>query len=151
MGRQKQPCFFLFADKLKFSSFFPNLQPHLTTLYHRRVETAVMAHWKVVANGNIVVLQVFVEHVIHVGKTVFRTLILGEMSHDDALQLLEDAANFKLMKHAVDLRHRFARVFDEKNQSLVHPYSESRIPNLSIRKARRDFRPPAFLLPRLAD
>ena len=86
-----QPCLLLL-----------DLQLYLATLYHWRIEATVVPHGEVITNRNVVVLQVFVEHVVHVCKTIFRTLVFGEMPHDDAFQLRQNATNLQLMKHAIN-------------------------------------------------
>ena len=63
----------------------------------------MMTYGEVVADGDVIVLQVFMEHVIHIGEVVLRTLVLGKMPHDDTFQLRKDASYFKQMEHTVDL------------------------------------------------
>ena len=83
-----------------------------------------MAHRKVVADGNRVVLQIVVQHVVHIAETALRGFVFREMAHDDALQLPQDASYLKLMEHAVDLRHALVGVLDEENQSFAGTVQE---------------------------
>ena len=78
-----------------------------------------MAYGEIVADRDVVMLQIFVEHVVHIGKTIVRTLVLGEMSHNDAFQLRQNASDFKLVEHPVHLRHSLAGILDKEYQSLV--------------------------------
>ena len=74
----------------------------------------MMTDGEVVADGNVIVLQVFVEHVVHIGKVTIWTLVLREMAHDDAFQFWKDTSDFHLVEHAVDLGHSFASIFEEE-------------------------------------
>ena len=51
-----------------------------------------MPNRKVIADGERIVLQVLVKHVIHVGNVVLGTFVVGEMSHDNTFQPGKDAA-----------------------------------------------------------
>ena len=61
-----------------------------------------MAHREIIADGDVQRLQVFVKHVVHIGKACVRTLILGKVAHDNAPQPAEDAPDVQQVKHAVD-------------------------------------------------
>ena len=78
-----------------------------------------MTHREIVADGDRQLLQILMEHLVHIGKIVLWTLVFGEMSDDDSLELGEDAPNFQLMEHPVNLGHRLAGIFHEKYQSFI--------------------------------
>ena len=72
--------------KCKPCALFADSQTDPAAFYQRIVVAAVVTNGEVVADGNGIVLQVFVQHVVHVGEVVLRTLVIGEVSNDDALQ-----------------------------------------------------------------
>ena len=43
-----------------------------------------VAYREVVANGDAVMLEVFVEHRVHIVEAIFRMFVFVELSHDDA-------------------------------------------------------------------
>ena len=94
-------------------------QTDAATFDQRVVVAAVVTNGEIVADWYGIVLQVFVQHVIHVSKVILRLLVFGEMADDDALQLRQNASDFQLMQHTVHLGHSLAGVLNEEYQALV--------------------------------
>ena len=76
----------------------------LGTLDEGEVGTG-MTYGEAVDHGDGIVLQVVVEHVVHIVEIVLGTLVVGEMTYDDGLETLQDASHLEQMEHAVDLGH----------------------------------------------
>ena len=56
-------------------SLWPHCQAYRAALDHGVVPAAMMAYREIIANGNVLVLQVFVKHVVHVGEAAVGTLV----------------------------------------------------------------------------
>jgi hypothetical protein len=50
----------------------------------REVAKVSVAYREVVANGDVVMLEVFVEHRVHIVEAVLRMFVFVELTHDDA-------------------------------------------------------------------
>ena len=61
-----------------------DLEGGFGTCEEREVAQVSVAYGEVKADGDIVVLHVFVEHRIHIVEAVFWMLVFVELSHDDA-------------------------------------------------------------------
>ena len=82
-----------------------HLQRNPATFHQWIVLAAVMTYGEVVTDGDVIVLQVLMEHVVHISETAVGILVFLEMSHYDAFQTLKDAAYLKVVEHTVHLRH----------------------------------------------
>jgi len=78
---------------------------------HGEVFEVAVADGKVVADGDVVVLQVFVEHGVHVVEATVGMFVFGELSDDDALDVRHKPSHLNVVKHAVNLHHCFVGVF----------------------------------------
>ena len=70
-----------------------------------------VTYGKVVADGNVVALQVFVEHVVHIRKATIGMLVLSKLSDDDASDMRHQATQFDVMQHAIDFGDALTRIF----------------------------------------
>ena len=84
----------------------------------------MMADGEVVTDRNVIMLQILMKHLIHIGEAVFGTLVLGEMSYDDAFQTEEDTTDFKLMEHTVNFRHPLAHILEKEYQPFIGTIQE---------------------------
>ena len=85
-----------------------------------------MAYWEVVADGDVPVLEVLVEHRVHVGETAFWVFVFGELAYDDGADVGLEVANLDVVEHAVYFAHAFACIFDEEDDVVEKKWVEIR-------------------------
>ena len=76
-----------------------------------------VANREVVANGNVVVLQVFMEHIVHVSKPAIWMFVFSELSNNNTSDMGHQPTQLDIMQHAVNLRNALARIFKEEDES----------------------------------
>ena len=74
-----------------------------------------MAYGKVVAYGDVPMLQVFVKHGIHIIEAVLRMFVFVELSNDDGSDMGNETSHFYVVEHAVYLAHSLASILHEKD------------------------------------
>lgn len=69
-----------------------------------------MAYREVVANGDAVMLEVFVEHRIHIIEAILWVLVFIELAYDDALHICKQTSYLHVVQHTVYFAHTLIRI-----------------------------------------
>ena len=85
-----------------------------------------VAYGKVIADGNAVMLEVFVEHRIHIVETVLRVFVFVELAYDDTSDVFEQTSHLHIVEHTVHLAHSLASILHKQDDVLEHERIEVR-------------------------
>ena len=72
-----------------------------------------MAYGEVVADGDVPMLQIFVEHGVHIVEAVFWVLVFIELTYYDGTDVGLEVSHFDVVEHTIYLTHSLACIFDE--------------------------------------
>ena len=86
--------FFTHSDRksrliTKYSPLWGDFEGGLDASEEREVAEMGVAYGKVIADGNAVMLEVFVEHRIHIVETVLRVFVFVKLAYDDTSDVFE--------------------------------------------------------------
>ena len=76
-----------------------------------------VANGEVVADGDVVVAKVFVEHGVHVVEAVLRVFIFVELTYDNASDVGQQTTNLNVVEHTVYLVHSLASILHEQDDA----------------------------------
>ena len=74
-----------------------------------------VAYGEVVAHRYVVILEILVQHGIHIVVAQRRMLVFSELSADYSAQFAKLSAQLQQMKHTVNLSQALANVLDEEH------------------------------------
>ena len=73
-----------------------------------------MAYGEVVANGDVPMLQIFVEHRVHIVEAILWVLVFVELAHDDGADVTLQASHLDVMEHTIHLTHPLASILNKQ-------------------------------------
>ena len=76
-----------------------------------------VANGEVVADGDVVVAKVFVEHGVHVVEAVLWVFVFIELPYDDTSDVGQQTTNLDVMEHTVYLAHSLASILHKQDDA----------------------------------
>lgn len=74
-----------------------------------------VAYGEVEADGDVVVLHIFVEHRVHIVEAVLWVFVFVELSHDNASNVRDKSSHLHIVEHTIHLTHALACILHKED------------------------------------